>query len=154
MWFYRESFMLRVQSNLLQRIRAPLFLAHHIFLMKKFHVCTYHSGFSNGAKAVDEYITGNVDRRTFTQREGGWFQRTVKIQIMKCIFQGALTSCSNTSTLVSLKLGWSTLCPPAIQTSLVQPRVMHSTFTYKCGAFKQASTSVDSFCCRQLSTWS
>lgn len=32
---------------------------------------TYHSGFSNGAKAVDEYIAGNVDRRTFTQR-GGW----------------------------------------------------------------------------------
>lgn len=51
-----------------------LFFVYHIFWMKKSFMSassvTYHGGFSNGAKAVDEYITGNVDRRTFRQREG------------------------------------------------------------------------------------
>lgn len=126
-----------------------LSLVYHLFLMKKSFMSassvTYHSGFSNGAKAVDEDITGNVDRRTFTQREGEWFQHMVKIQMMTCIFQDAWTSCSTTSGLVSLKLVWSTLCPPANQTSLVQPREMHSTFTYECGAIKQAPTTVDMF---------
>lgn len=54
--------------------RCQCLFANSIFNSLQFHavsLVTYHGGFSDGAKAVDEYVTGNIDSRACRERERG-----------------------------------------------------------------------------------